>query len=112
ELMKTAGANKRSEARQGCYVPVESKEGSAFDDTQTVDISSHGIGFVSSHSHEINEKVAIEIQLKPNTEPVLVLGVVKWVRKLSDSDQYRIGLNFEEVLSGPPSRLKSYFRKA
>ena len=108
--MKTA-ADKRSEVRQGCYVPVESKEGSAFDDTQTVDISSHGIGFVSSHPHEINEKVAIEIQLKPDTDPVLVLGVVKWVRKLSDSDQYRVGLNFEEVLSGAKTRLRNHFRR-
>jgi len=107
--MKSA-ANKRSEGRQGCFVPVEGKEGSAFDDTQTVDISRHGIGFVSSHPHEINEKVAIEIQLSPDTEPVLVLGIVKWIRKLSDSDNYRIGLNFQEVLSGSESRLKKYFQ--
>jgi len=107
--MKNA-ANKRTELRQGCFVPVEGKEGSAFDDTQTVDISSHGIGFVSSHPHAINEKVAIEIQLKPDTEPVLVLGVVKWVRKISDSKQYRIGLNFAEVLSGSETKLKNHFR--
>ena len=108
--MKT-DANKRGEARHGCFVPVEGKEGSAFDDTQTVDISRHGIGFVSPHPHEINEKVAIEIQLKPDTEPVLVVGVVKWVRKISDSDQYRIGLNFEEILSGSQTRLNKHFRE-
>ena len=107
--MKTA-KNKRTENRHGCFVPVEGKQGSVFDDTQTVDISRHGIGFVSPHPHEINEKVAIEIQLKPNTEPVLVLGVVKWVRKLSDSDQYRVGLNFEEILSGSQTRLNRHFR--
>jgi hypothetical protein len=109
--MKT-DSNKRSEPRKGCFVPVEGKEGSAFDATQTVDISRHGIGFVSPHPHEINEKVAIEIQLKPDTEPVLVLGVVKWVRKISDSDQYRIGLNFEEFLSGSQTRLNKHFREA
>jgi hypothetical protein len=108
--MKSA-ANKRTEARQNCYVPVEGKEGSAFDETCTVDISRHGIGFVSPHPHEINEKVAIEIQLKPDTEPVLVLGIVKWVRKITDSDQYRVGLNFEQVLSGSQSRLNQHFRK-
>ncbi len=108
-MIKTA-SNKRNDSRHGCFVPVEGKEGSAFDDTQTVDISRHGIGFVSPHPHEINEKVAIEIQLKPDTEPVLVLGVVKWVRKLSDSDQYRIGLNFAEVLSGSQTRLNKHFR--
>lgn len=108
--MKTA-SNKRNDPRQDCVVPVEGKQGSAFDDTKTVDISRHGIGFVSSHPHEINEKVAIEIQLKPNTEPVLVLGVVKWVRKISASDQYRIGLNFQEVLSGSETRLNKYLRQ-
>ena len=107
--MKTA-SNKRTEGRQGCFVPVEGKNGSAFDDTQTVDISRHGIGFVSAHPHEINEKVAVEIQLKPDTEPVLVLGVVKWVRKISDSDQYRIGLNFQEILSGSETKLKRHFQ--
>ena len=110
--MTTAAAkNKRTEPRRDCYVPVEGKPGSTFDQTQTVDISRNGIGFVSPHPHQINEKVAIEIQLKPDTEPVLVLGVVKWVRKLSDSDQYRVGLNFEEVLSGSKTRLRGYFRK-
>lgn len=107
--MKTA-ANKRNEARQECFVPVEGKQGSVFDDTQTVDISRHGIGFVSSHPHTINEKVAIEIQLKPDTEPVLVLGIVKWVRRISDSEQYRVGLNFQEVLSGSQTRLNKHFR--
>ena len=109
--MVKAASNKRSESRQGCFVPVEGKEGSAFEDTQTVDISPHGIGFVSPHPHEINEKVAIEIQLKPNTEPVLVLGVVKWVRKLSDSESWRIGLNFQEILSGSQTRLDKHFRE-
>ena len=109
--MKTP-SNKRTESRQECAVPVEGKDGSVFSDTKTIDISRHGIGFVSAHPHQINEKVAIEIQLKPNTEPVLVLGVVKWVQKISDSDQYRIGLNFQEVLSGSQTRLDKYLRQA
>ena len=107
--MKTS--NKRTESRHSCQVPVEGKEGSVFDDTQTIDISRHGIGFVSPHPHALNEKVAIEIQLKPNTEPVLVLGVVKWVRKISDSETWRIGLNFQEILSGSQTRLDKHFRE-
>lgn len=102
-------ANKRCEPRRNCFVPVESKTDSSFDQTQTVDISRHGIGFISSHLHSINEKIAMEIQLKPDTDPVLVIGMVKWVRKLSDSDQYRVGLNYDEVISGSPRRLDRYF---
>jgi len=95
--------------RNNCFVPVESKEGSSFDQTKTVDISSHGIGFISPHAHNINEKIAIEIQLKPNTAPVLVIGIVKWVQKISDSGQYRVGVNYDEIISGTQGRLDRYF---
>ena len=105
----SAATNKRTEDRRNCFVPVESKSDSSFDQTQTVDISRHGIGFLSPHPHNINEKIAIEIQLKPNTDPVLVIGIVKWVRKISDSEQYRIGLNYDEVLSGSQRGLDRYF---
>ena len=44
-----AVVNQRSEARYNCFVPVEGKEGSEFDRTKTLDISRHGIGFLSSH---------------------------------------------------------------
>jgi c-di-GMP-binding flagellar brake protein YcgR len=104
-----AAANKRSETRHNCFVPVESKSDSSFDQTQTVDISRHGIGFISPHAHNINERIAIEIQLNANTDPVLVIGTVKWVRKLSDSDNYRIGLNYDEIISGSQRRLDRYF---
>ncbi len=103
-------SNKRGENRRNCFVPVESKESSAFDNTQTIDISRHGIGFISSHPHSINEKIAIEIQLKPDTDPILVIGTVKWIRRLSDSDNYRVGLNYDEVVSGSPKRLDRYFQ--
>jgi c-di-GMP-binding flagellar brake protein YcgR len=108
----TLAENKRTEARHDCYVPVESKDGSEFDQTKTVDISRHGIGFLSAHAIPINQKIAVEIALKPNTEPVLVIGVVKWVRKLSDSDQYRVGMTFSEVISGSPTRLNKYFNSS
>ena len=104
-----SAANKRTEARHNCYVPVESKDGSEFDQTKTVDISRHGIGFLSAHAIPINQKIAVEIALKPNTEPVLVIGVVKWVRKLSDSDQYRVGMTFSEIISGSSTRLDKFF---
>ena len=97
------------ESRNNCFVPVESKSDSSFDQTQTVDISSHGIGFISSQPHNINKKMAIEIQLKLDTNPVLVIGIVKWVRRLPDSEQYRIGMNYDEISSGSQKRLDRYF---
>jgi hypothetical protein len=93
-------ANKRKSARFDCYVPVNGKEGAAFSSTKTVDISRDGIGFLSNHAIPLNEKVAIELALKPDTEPVLVIGEVKWVRKIADTDQYRIGLTFADIIDG------------
>jgi len=102
-------ANQRTEARHNCFVPVEGKGGSEFDQTKTLDISRHGIGFLSSRPVGINQKIALEIVLKPNTEPVMVIGVVKWVRKIEVSDQYRVGMVFSEIISGSPTRLDKYF---
>ncbi len=93
-------ANKRKSSRFNCYVPVDGKEGAAFSSTKTVDISRDGIGFLSNHAIPLNERVAIELALKPDTEPVLVIGEVKWVRKIADTDQYRIGLTFADVIDG------------
>ena len=101
-------SNQRSEARYNCLVPVEGKEGSQFDQTRTMDISRHGIGFLSTHSVGINQKIALEIVLEQNTEPVMVIGVVKWVRKIGISDQYRVGMVFSEVISGSSTRLDKY----
>ena len=104
----SAVANQRSEARYNCFVPVEGKQGYEYDQTKTLDISRHGIGLLSSHPININQKIAVEIVLKPNTEPVMVIGVVKWVRKIGVSDQYRVGMSFAEILSGSPTRLDKY----
>lgn len=92
--------NKRKAPRFDCLVPVEGKQSSVFSSTKTTDISRDGIGFLSNHPIPLNERVAIELALKPDAEPVLVIGQVKWVRKLSDSDQYRIGLTFADIIDG------------
>jgi len=103
-----AAVNQRSEDRYSCLVPVEGKEGSEFDRAKTWDISRHGIGLISSHSIGINQKIALEIVLKPNTEPVVVIGVVKWIRKLGASGQYRAGMVFQKLISDSGNRLDKY----
>ncbi len=102
-------ANQRSEDRFNCLVPVEGKKGSEFDRSKTFDISRHGICLVASQPVGVNQKIALEIVLKPNTKPVMVIGVVKWVRKIGSSDQYRIGMVFSEIISGSGTRLDKYF---
>ena len=97
--------NKRKTPRFDCFVPVEGKASSVFSSTKTVDISRDGIGFLSSRPVALKERIAIELALKPDTDPVLVIGEVKWVRKLSDSDQYRIGLTFSDIIDGSKDAL-------
>jgi hypothetical protein len=92
--------DKRKSKRFNCLVPVDGKEGSIFNCSKTVDISRDGIGFLSNQSIPLNEKIAIELALSPDAEPVLVIGEVKWVSKLSDSDQFRIGLTFSDIIDG------------
>ena len=93
-------ANKRSSERLACTVPVDGKKGSTFAGLNTIDVSKDGIGFLSDHDVPLNEKIAIELALSPDEDPVLVLGVVKWVHPISSTDQFRVGLKFEMVLSG------------
>ncbi len=102
---------KRKEERFECFVPVEGKEGTSFDSTQTIDISKNGIGFISSKSVPLDKKIAVELVLNPPSDPLVVLGQVKWVRQISDSENYRVGMWFSEVLSGSSSRLVKYLSR-
>jgi len=108
--------NKKAELRRArrkdCVVPVEGKQGTVFDGVRTVDISRGGVGFVSSKRIPINEKVVIELDFQPKVDPVLVVGQVKWVSKIKDSQLYRIGMSFtDDVEEDSGSRLKQYFTK-
>jgi c-di-GMP-binding flagellar brake protein YcgR len=93
-------SNKRKTPRFDCDVPVDGKEGAVFSSTKTTDISRDGMGFLSDHAIPLNEKIAIELALKPDAEPVLVIGEVKWVRKVANTKKYRIGLTFADVIDG------------
>lgn len=97
--------NKRKAPRFDCAVPVDGKQGAVFSDIKTVDISRNGIGFVSNHAIPLNERIAIELALKPDTDPVLVVGQVKWVSKIGDTNQYRIGLTFSDIIDGSKDAL-------
>ena len=99
--------DKRKCRRFDCTVPVDGKEGALFSSTRTFDISRDGIGFVSHYPAKLNEKVAIELVLKPDTEPVLVVGEVKWVNRIAKSDQYRVGLTFADIIDGKRADIDS-----
>ncbi|MBU0469455.1 MAG: PilZ domain-containing protein [Candidatus Omnitrophica bacterium] len=100
---------KRQEHRWECLVPVEGKEGSSFEQIRTFDFSKGGFGFVSHYKMPLNKKINIEIDLSKDGEPVFVVGKVKWVRPIAGTDDYKVGVSFEEVLRGSKGRLDKYF---
>ena len=101
----------RKNKRLVCTVPVDSAKKSPFNQAATVDISKGGLGFVSHRRIPLNTKIAFELILSQEEDPVLAVGSVRWVRPIPDSKNYRVGIAFENVLDGSKSRLVQYFRK-
>lgn len=96
--------------RTFCSVPVEGRAGGDFYDVHTVDISHGGIGFVSAKPVAIHKKIAVEVELGPGNDPIVMMGEVRWIRPCYKSKGYRIGMKFVKVISaGSRSRLTQYF---
>ena len=102
--------NKRKASRYDCAVPVESKKGTAFDDSLTIDISSGGVGLILEKYIPIDTKMAVEIALTPEGDPFVTVGRVKWIRRLPDQQHYRVGMSFGEPPSALKSRINSHFK--
>ena len=102
-------SERRRSARKLCLVPVEGKAGSAFAQTQTIDISKSGIGFISKKKIPLNKKIAVELDLADQAQPALVMGQVKWVSRINRTHYYRIGMLLTDDLStGSKTYLKDY----
>ncbi len=103
--------NHRKNERYACLVPIDGKDGSIFDQTQTVDFSKQGLGFVSRHRIPVNREIPIEIELTVDGKPVFVIGQVQWVHRILKSKNYRIGISFKDIMRGSKSRLNQYFKE-
>ena len=99
---------KRRHSRYRCLVPIEGKEESGFDQTHTVDIGPQGMGLVSPRSISVHQKIPVEIVLTPQGDPIVVLGKVQWVRRLSGSRRYRVGISFTDFFTGSVFRLRKH----
>ena len=101
----------RKSKRLACVVPVDTAKKSPFNQAATVDISKGGLGFVSHRKIPLNTKMAFELILSLEEEPVLAVGTVRWVRPIKATKNYRIGIAFNGVINGSKSRLSEYLRK-
>ncbi|MFA5059272.1 MAG: PilZ domain-containing protein [Candidatus Omnitrophota bacterium] len=104
-----SAAEKRKSARYDCQVPVVSQKAARFSDTQTTDISKGGVGFISKNRIPIDTKMLVELNLTPEGEPVVAVGEVRWVTKILESDLYRVGMTFTEILDGSRASLSKHF---
>ena len=102
---------KRKDWRITCLVPVDGKEGSAFDRTQTVDFSKKGLGLISRSKIPVDKEITVEINLGEDEDPVFVTAKVKWVKPIRETGRYRVGMYFKDVLKGSKSHLNTYFKK-
>lgn len=102
---------RRRNERQSCLVPVESKQGSPFAQTLTIDISRTGIGFISKKKIPVDKTIAVELDLPNQAESALVMGQIKWVSRIPESSFYRVGMLLTEDLSaGSKMQLKNYIK--
>jgi len=107
--MKSKAEHRRG-LRQECVVPVERNSG-PFDRIRTVDISQKGIGLICDHPMPIDDDIAVQVDLDARGESVVVWGKIRWVRRIKDTGNYRIGVKFTDVvLQGSQSRLKKYLK--
>ncbi len=104
-------SNKRRDKRFGCLVPVEAQEGGVFGQTNTIDFSRGGLGFVCLKELPLNKQVAIELELPGENKSVIVQGKVRWVVGIEGTEKYRIGLSFENIFHGSKTMLNKYFRR-
>ena len=96
---------KRKNQRRTCLVPVQGKEGGPFTSSATIDLSEGGLGLILKSPLAINQEIPIELDLGDQKEPLLVIGKVQWVKPISGSHNYRVGVAFKKILQGSKSQL-------
>ncbi len=102
--------NKRQSVRHDCCVPLMDEHKEVLASSRTVDLSRTGVGFVSTRFVPINSKIMVELSLSRNEAPVLVQGCVKWIEKIPQTPNFRIGMNFADISSDAQSRIEQYFK--
>ena len=100
----------RANKRRRCLVPAESPA-DACERIRTVDISRKGIGLISNHPMDVGEDVAVKVELSASGSAVVVWGKVRWVERIPESGNYRLGIRFnDQVMSGSPEQFDKYCR--
>ena len=102
--------NKRKMLRHTCTVPVDGKRGGPFESSKTVDFSEGGLGLIANRRLSVNKEIAIQLDLSAEGHSALVVGKVQWVNPIAETNHFRIGIAFKEMLQGSRANVKGYLR--
>lgn len=102
--------NKRKILRHTCTVPVDGKQGGPFESSKTVDFSEGGLGLIANRRIPVNKEIAIQLDLSAEGHSALVVGKVQWVTPIAETNYFRIGVAFKEMLQDSRANVKGYLR--
>ncbi len=102
--------NKRKNPRHTCTVPVDAQKGGPFNASKTVDFSQGGLGLISDHKISLNKEIAIQLDLSEEGQSALVVGRVQWVSPIAETNNFRVGVVFKDMVQGSRANVKDYLR--
>ena len=77
-------------------------------DSQSVDLSEGGMCIASSHSIKIGTETELLISLPKRFGTIRAKAKVMWARKIEETNEYRLGLEFFEISDGDKRVLREF----
>lgn len=81
-------------------------------ETLTKDLAVGGLRSLSTAALPVASAVRIELILSTEREPVRVRGRVAWFRTIPESDQFDVGIAFDDLSDADKRRLSAYVERA
>jgi len=97
-----SGYDRRRHRRINCNFPVQLKQLSQSSTSQihnsvSKDVSESGMQILSFYFYSVKHKIMLDLKLSEDSAPVRSLGRVIWISQIPYQEQYRIGIEFDEL---------------
>jgi c-di-GMP-binding flagellar brake protein YcgR len=105
--------DRRRSGRVCCLLPVQlypQGEPSVIE-TLTKDIGEGGLRIVSPVIRPVSTPVSIEVTLGTGEQPMSLRAQIVWVRVVPESEQFYLGIAFEDLSELDTKRLSRYIEK-
>ena len=103
-------AERRSAQRYRTYCPVRLHPSSVIPvvETLTKDLSSGGLCCLSSTLFPVSTELQVELVVAVGSEPLSARGRAVWFRTIPQSDQFTLGIAFQDLSPHDKRRLSVY----